>query len=686
MNAYTRLEAGEPTDNQIDRNSLIAHISKSAEGRTLLSNVDPATVSLDTLEFYLQVAAAAQHTTTTQAVTSHDPNEIIGPSGYGSAAYVPSAEPLPYEIDFTNESTATAPAQIVTITEQLSSALDWTTFQLGNIGFGSTTITVPAGLQTFSTTISLSSTLSVEVAANLDTLTGVVTWTFTSIDPNTGQVPTDPLSGFLPPDVTSPEGEGYVDYTVKAKSSSPSGTVISAQATVVFDNNPAINTATVTNTIDAAAPASSITALPATATSTYFNLTWSGSDDTGGSGLAYYNIYVSEDGGDYTPFLSNTTETNAQFIGSPGHSYSFYSIATDNTGNEQLVPGTPQANTTIPAIARTITFGGKTKATYTDSSGHAVTIALSSGSGTLSFLSNGNADPISLVLSNTTAKSTLTVKVSGGIATLGTVTVNGSLNSFNAPDANFTVAFTITGTINSLKLGDETLTPSTLHIEGNGTTTITLGKAQGFTITDAGTIKSLSATSWSGGTSGTDVITASNLEELSVKGAFDANLTTTTGSLSAALGSVVAGSWTIGGTIKSLVVGASIANSNIDVSGNIGKITVGGMSNSSIFAGVSAGITGLPVTADFASASSILSFSDKGSSPFVNSDIAAATIDTVALANVTTNNNGAPFGIATKSLKSFGLRQSKQKPITWHTGQSSTIFNTLPGDLRVELL
>jgi len=31
-----------------------------------------------------------------------------------------------------------------------------------------------------------------------------VTWEFASIDPVTGRTPRDPLSGFLPPNVTSP--------------------------------------------------------------------------------------------------------------------------------------------------------------------------------------------------------------------------------------------------------------------------------------------------------------------------------------------------------------------------------------------------------------------------------------------------------------------------------------------------
>jgi hypothetical protein len=55
------------------------------------------------------------------------------------------------------------------------------------------------------------------------------------------------------------------------------------------------------------------------------------------------------------------------------------------------------------------------------------------------------------------------------------------------------------------------------------------------------------------------------------------------------------------------------------------------------------------------------------------------------LANVTTDNAGTPFGIAADSLKAFALRQPKQKPVLWHGKQSTAVFNTLPGDLRVTL-
>ena len=67
----------------------------------------------------------------------------------------------------------------------------------------------------------------------------------------------------------------------------------------------------------------------------------------GGSGLASYSIYVSDDGAAFVPLLINTTETSTLFTGENSHTYGFYSIATDNVGNVQPVPASAQATTTI---------------------------------------------------------------------------------------------------------------------------------------------------------------------------------------------------------------------------------------------------------------------------------------------------------------------------------------------------
>jgi hypothetical protein len=63
-------------------------------------------------------------------------------------------------------------------------------------------------------------------------------------------------------------------------------------------------------------------------------VSWSGNDTVNGSGIASYNIYVSENHGvTWLPWLNQTTETNATFTGLPGAEYSFRSQAIDRAGN-----------------------------------------------------------------------------------------------------------------------------------------------------------------------------------------------------------------------------------------------------------------------------------------------------------------------------------------------------------------
>ncbi len=296
-------------------------------------------------------ATPAGHTVTVQ-VAPHDPNFISGPAGFGPQNFVTPGDTLPYVIDFENQATAGAPAQQVIVTQQLDPNLDWTTFQLGDFGFGDTTISVPAGRTSYSTRLDERATLGifVDVSAGLDLTTGLATWRFTAIDPQTLDIPDDPLVGFLPPDLTAPQGEGFIDYTAQPKASLATGTVIKAKATVVFDaelpDQTSLDTAPFTNTIDAGAPTSSVAALP-TFSPGSFAVNWGGTDDAGGSGIASYNVYASDNGGAFTLLLGNITQTSTTYTGQPGHTYGFYSVATDNVGNVQATPTAAQAGTTV---------------------------------------------------------------------------------------------------------------------------------------------------------------------------------------------------------------------------------------------------------------------------------------------------------------------------------------------------
>ena len=108
------------------------------------------------------------------------------------------------------------------------------------------------------------------------------------------------------------------------------------------------NVATVSIAVGAP-PTSSVASLPAVINSTSFTVSWSGTDSTGGGGIVSYDVYDSTDGGSFTALLTNTTSTSTTFIGAFGHSYGFFSVATDKAGFIQPMPTAAQASTSLQA-------------------------------------------------------------------------------------------------------------------------------------------------------------------------------------------------------------------------------------------------------------------------------------------------------------------------------------------------
>jgi RHS repeat-associated protein len=292
---------------------------------------------------------------TIQVSDSRDPNALSGPAGFGSAGFVRTEQTFPYTVYFANEPTAKGPAAQVIITEQLDPHLDWSTFQLGDFGFGSVIVQVPAGRSFYHTRLDERSTLGVfvDVTGGLDASTGLVTWTFTALDPATLDIPASPAVGFLPPDDANRDGEGFASYFIRPKAADVTGTTINAQASVVFDTNAPIKTPQVVNTIDTTVPTSSVGALPATTTSPSFTVSWSGSDGAG-SGIASFDVFVSDNGGPFQPFQTGTSAPSATFTGQVGHTYAFYSVATSNVGLVQSTPTAAQATTRVVSSPPTV--------------------------------------------------------------------------------------------------------------------------------------------------------------------------------------------------------------------------------------------------------------------------------------------------------------------------------------------
>ncbi|MCP5528023.1 MAG: pre-peptidase C-terminal domain-containing protein [Verrucomicrobiales bacterium] len=308
----------------------------------------------------------------TKTAASTTPEDKWGPSGFSGTAssggnlernILPGGS-LDYRVEFWNKEDAVVPTQDCVISDLLDpTRFDLSTFEFTRIGFLDWDVGL-AGGQSIKCRIDTRPVLNVavDVSGSFDAETGEIEWWFHCVDPLTGDYPEDPMAGFLPP--FNPETEyeiGWVEYRVRTRDDLPTGTRIENQAQVQFDflgpwglapkDGPWVNT------IDAAPPESRVAPLPATTYGPSFTVQWSGEDDSGGSGVKSYDVYVSDNGGDWELWQEATTATSAVFGGVVGSHYAFFSVATDNVGHSEPQPAEPDATTTVqgsPALGITL--------------------------------------------------------------------------------------------------------------------------------------------------------------------------------------------------------------------------------------------------------------------------------------------------------------------------------------------
>ena len=180
-------------------------------------------------------------------VGSYDPNDIIGPVGWGTARYVSRGERLSYIIDFENVSNATAAAQMIRVTLPEDPNLDWSTLQLGPVAMGhdidgNLTGKRPGAVGLESTGLTSDNGYLVRTIVTEED--GKLVWLMRIWDDTTeDNFPDDALAGILPPnDPATHCGEGYVKYSVCVKQDAPQNAVITAKGTIVFDRNAPIDT------------------------------------------------------------------------------------------------------------------------------------------------------------------------------------------------------------------------------------------------------------------------------------------------------------------------------------------------------------------------------------------------------------------------------------------------------------
>ena len=309
---------------------------------------------------------------------SCDPNELLGPVGYGEKGYIALDKSLAYQINFENDAQATAPAQRVDVEIYLDKNLDWSTFEFSGFGFAGIFVPLVNDTYSFDQVVAMNIvplggteevSILVDVCGGIDMLTGRVYASFQTVDPESewGLPPFDVNIGFLFPTLLNENktavdlrGMGYISYMIKPKSNLKTDDSFNAVAKIQFDFGEIIYTNQIDPhdpskgtdpakecwlTIDNTAPTSHVLPLDETSKTNRYVVNWTGSDV--GSGVAYYDVYVSVNGGAFEIWQKRTSETSAYFEGENGKTYSFISVATDNVGLTEAMRDVADATITV---------------------------------------------------------------------------------------------------------------------------------------------------------------------------------------------------------------------------------------------------------------------------------------------------------------------------------------------------
>jgi subtilase family serine protease len=166
--------------------------------------------------------------------------------------------------------------------------------------------------------------------------------------------------------------------------------------------------------VDTTAPTSHVATLPPSSRAT-FPLSWSGSDDA--SGVAHFDIFVSENGGPFAVWLQDTTSSGALYSGQLGNTYAFYSTATDKAGNRQPTPSTPDAQTTVSLVNHAPTFSATSDQIVDEGQVVSVRLAATDQDGDSITYSIVGPKPAGLVLDSTTGMITWQTSEADGPST-----------------------------------------------------------------------------------------------------------------------------------------------------------------------------------------------------------------------------------------------------------------------------
>jgi len=277
-----------------------------------------------------------------------------------------------------------------------------------------------------------------------------------------------------------------------------------------------------------------------------------------------------------------------------------------------------------------------------------------------------------MTLNNSTLKSKVAIKTTGGSTTIQDITCDGDLGDLKASTTNLGDSFSSVGTVASLLMNDAIASGKQIPFSiGTAIGSAKPGKIgfhqiKNVTFSSLSAIGSLTFAEWlDDGTA--DTIVAPSIDKLESKGDQKGGLA---GNFAADVTLSNSSS-----TMSALTINGLMDSASFRTPGSIKAASLGAASNSLIFAGVNPAVSTLPDSGtDFTNTgASIGSVTMKGTltvgggnaHSYVNTNIAADTIGKVTLRGVQRSNGGVSFGLAAESLTSVSVTQPDKAKYTW---------------------
>ena len=236
-----------------------------------------------------------------------------------------------------------------------------------------------------------------------------------------------------------------------------------------------------------------------------------------------------------------------------------FTLTLSSPAGAQIADATATATATIEDVpVSTLNFSAGKPASYTDSAGRRVQLAIvGAGTGTAVFV-NDAADPSQISLDGTVGSSLFTVRGAG--AAVGDILVNGSLFSLSAKSVALNGSLNVSGSLAKLALGNVTGGASGGIIATGANSTpmiVSLGRVSNESFSTPGPIASLKVNEWlnSGGASVS--LSAASIGSIASQGDFGASVTAQALGNFKVAGSLTSGSWSIAGSGANLSVHGS---------------------------------------------------------------------------------------------------------------------------------